>query len=235
MSTWLAESQKKSLHKLTTQKSHSFTAGATPTVNQCVARRFDDIYTAASPAAKQYVAKRFDDVLNGNQSPKLLAQKLASQSSALAPAKLTHATPDSPNAVSGVPDLGNLRCTQQTHVARATYSGAKQQVVEQVETSQTHTFIRTEFARDADASAAQGMAGPFRAVLAQGSEFPQLSAKESCGRTPAISQQVRREYEALVAEDRQPAAAAAACDPSTDRGRRHKRSTPAARACCAVT
>ena len=185
-----------------------------------MARRFDDIYTTASPAAKQYVAKRFDDVMNGDQSPKLLAQKLANPPASMAPAKLTNVTVDSPYVSSGLHELSDYRSSEKTCVAHATYSGAKQQVLEQVETSHTRTYIRTELAHEAGASAAQGMADPFKDTpAAQINESAQLSVKESCGRTPAISQQVRKEYEALVAEDRQPAAASAACNPSADRGR----------------
>ncbi|KAL0047017.1 hypothetical protein WJX82_004273 [Trebouxia sp. C0006] len=55
--THTAEAQKKSLQKLMTQKSHSFTVGGSPMAGQCAAPRFDHV-ALDSPLVEQFTASR---------------------------------------------------------------------------------------------------------------------------------------------------------------------------------
>ena len=77
-----AEAQKKTLQKLTTQKSHSFTAGVkqseSPAADCCPARRFDDLVTG-SPAVTPHDAGRMTDELYDSPKLKALQQKLRRQ------------------------------------------------------------------------------------------------------------------------------------------------------------
>ncbi len=75
----IAEAQKKSLQKLMTQKSHSFTVGDSPMAGQCAAPRFDHV-APDSPLVEQFTARRFDEVLIDSHTAKGLSQKLTQQS-----------------------------------------------------------------------------------------------------------------------------------------------------------
>lgn len=77
-----AEAQKKTLQKLTTQKSHSFTAGVkqtdSPVADFCPAKRFDDVVTG-SPATTPHDLGRVSDELYDSPKLKALQQKLRRQ------------------------------------------------------------------------------------------------------------------------------------------------------------
>ncbi|DBB00991.1 hypothetical protein WJX77_012576 [Trebouxia sp. C0004] len=77
--THTAEAQKKSLQKLMTQKSHSFTVGDSPMAGSCVAPRFDYVAPDSSLVG-QFTARRFDDVLVDGHTANGLPQKLTKQS-----------------------------------------------------------------------------------------------------------------------------------------------------------
>ena len=199
-----AEAQKKSLQKLMTQKSHSFTGGVPP-------GRFDDIYASASPAARQFVARRFDDVISGNQSPKQAAQKLARQPGSISAAVVTHCGPGSPCIGSGFEQLERQAQQKlaQKLIGQAVYREAEQQVAEQCQVELPQTYIRTDTLQDTYGSA-PAEPYPEDCLSAQHTESATLMAMASNISTSAISKQVRREYEALVADERQPAAGTAA-------------------------
>ena len=185
-----------------------------------MARRFDDVYTAASPAAQQYVARRFDDVINGHQSPKLMAQKLAREPVAISTARMTTCPPHSPCIGSRYDELSQHAelCLKppQTLVTHAAYSRVTQQVSEQVDVSQT--YIQTGVLPRASEYAAEGSVESCRWAPAQHHESTPLTTHEDCINTTTISQQVRSEYAALVAGERQAASGAAAYGSATDRG-----------------
>ena len=203
---WNAEAQKKSLQKLMKQKSHSFTGGVPP-------GRFEDLCTAASPAGKQWVAKRFDDVISGYQSPKQAVQKLAGQPTSISAAMVTNAESGSPCIGSDFDKVEVGRQPQQklahTLMSQAVYRSAAQQVAEHCQLGLPQTYIGTDTLPETHASTTQALAEQYSHthMSAQRDESTPLA---SCISTTAISKQVRREYEALVADESQPAAGTAA-------------------------
>lgn len=187
-----------------TQKSHSFTGGVPP-------GRFDDMYASASPAARQFVARRFDDVASGYQSPK---QKQARQPGSTPTAMVTDGGPGSPCTGSGFDRVERqaqqkLMSQAQKLRSQAVYSEAEQQVAEQYQVELPQTHIRTDTLQNTYAST---IAEPHSGddLSAQHTGSATLMAMASSISTSAINRQVRREYEALIAEESQPAAVAAA-------------------------
>ena len=187
-----------------TQKSHSFTGGVPP-------GRFDDIYASASPAAQQFVARRFDDIISGIQSPKQAAQKLARQPGSISAAMVANREPGSPYIGSGNEQLERQAQQKlaQKLMGQAVYREAEQQVAERCPVELSQTYIRKDTLQNTYASTPAEPHSDER-LSGQHTESATLMTMASNISTSAISKQVRREYEALVADESQPAAGTAA-------------------------
>ena len=188
-----------------TQKSHSFTGGVPP-------GRFDDMYASASPAARQFVARRFDDVVSGHHSPKQAALKLARQAGSISAATMTNSEPGSPCTGSGFERVERqtqrkLMSQAQKLMSQAVYREAEQEVAEQRQVELPQTYIRTDTMQNTYAST---IAEPVSDDDLSAQHIGSAKYMASNISTSAINRQVRREYEALVADESQPAAVAAA-------------------------
>ena len=183
-----------------TQKSSSFSGGVPP-------GRFEDMYASASPAARQYVARRFDDTTTGHQPSKQASQKLARQAGSISAAMMTHGKPSSPCIGSGFERVETQ--AQQKLMSHAVYSEAEQQVAEPSQVDMPQTYLRTDILQNTYAST---IAEPYSDghVSAQHTESATLMTTESNLSTSAVNRQVCRDYEALVADETQPAAETAA-------------------------
>ncbi|KAL3162308.1 hypothetical protein ABBQ32_009995 [Trebouxia sp. C0010 RCD-2024] len=204
--THTAEAQRKSLQKLTTQKSHSFTGGVPPD-------RFDDMFADASPAGKQYVARRFDDVIGRHESPKRATEKLARQPVSIsATASTNAAAPGGPCASSGLDKVHVDEQLQQKLadrlISHAVYSEVEQQEAEACHTGLSQTYSRTYIPEKACAPTTTVLTEPDSHASAEREESAALVA--SCIGTSGDSQQMRKECEALVADERQPPVGTAA-------------------------
>ncbi|KAL3147603.1 hypothetical protein ABBQ38_014655 [Trebouxia sp. C0009 RCD-2024] len=197
--THTAEAQKRSLQKLITQKSHSFNGGVPPD-------RFDDIFADASPAGKQYVARRFDDVISRHESPKQATEKLARQPVAVSAAVSTNAAaPGRPCASSGLHKVHEDRQPQQKLadklISHAVYSEVGQQEAEVCHTGLSQTHKGTDTPEKTCAPTTAALTELDSHASAKHEESAALVA--SCIGTSGNSQQVRKECEAPVADERQ--------------------------------
>lgn len=183
-----AEAQRKSLQKLTTQKSHSFTGGVPPD-------RFDDMFADASPAGKQYVARRFDDVIGRHESPKRATEKLARQPVSIsATASTNAAAPGGPCASSGLDKVHVDEQLQQKLadrlISHAVYSEVEQQEAEACHTGLSQTYSRTYIPEKACAPTTTVLTEPDSHASAEREESAALVA--SCIGTSGDSQQMRK-------------------------------------------
>lgn len=190
-----------------TQKSHSFTGGIRP-------GRFDDMYATASPAARQFVARRFDDITSGYESPKQATQKLARQSGSISAGTVANEETGSPCIGSNFERVERqaqqkLMSQAQKLMSQAAHSEAEQRVAEQYQVELPQTYIRTDSLQNRCASTISEPSSDGH-LSAQRPESATLMATASNVSTSAINRQVRREFEALVADESQPAAETAA-------------------------
>ena len=152
-----AEAQKKSLQKLMTQKSHSFTVGDSPMAGQCAAPRFDHVATD-SPLVGYSTARRFDEVLVDSQTAKGLSQKLTQQSTEFLSLAKTGGMPISPSISSS---FVNAKLQEQPEeqlvqkvVTRTEYAEAQQLSMQGLK---PRTFIRSG-SLESDSSVTQNFA-----------------------------------------------------------------------------
>ena len=183
-----AEAQRKSLHKLTTQKSHSFTGGVPPD-------RFDDMFADASPAGKQYVARRFDDVSIRHESPKRATEKLARQPLSISADVTTDAaTAGRPCTSSGLETVHGDKQPQQklaeTLISHAVYGEVEQQGADACHAGLSQTHIRTGTQETTCAPTTALLTESHSHAATEHGDSAALVAMASCFGTPGISQQV---------------------------------------------
>ncbi len=152
-----AEAQKKSLQKLMTQKSHSFTVGDSPMAGYCAAPRFDHV-APDSPPVCQFTARRFDEVLIDSHTAKGLSQKLTKQSAEILGLAKPGGVPISPTISSSfvnekVQERSEEQLVQKV-VTRTVYTEAQQL---SLQGSKPRTFIRTG-SLESDSSVTQDFA-----------------------------------------------------------------------------
>ena len=151
-----AEAQKKSLQKLMTQKSHSFTVGDTPMAGQCAAPRFDFV-ALHSPLVEQFTARRFDEVLIDSHTAKGLSQKLTQQSAEFLSRAETAGMSISPTISSSIVNVKQEQPEEQLVqkvVTHTVYTEAQQLALRN---SKPRTFIRTG-SLESDSSVTQDFA-----------------------------------------------------------------------------
>ena len=152
-----AEAQKKSLQKLMTQKSHSFTVGDSPMAGQSAAPRFD-FGAPDSPLVEQFTARRFDEVLIDSRTAKGLSQKLTQHSAEFSSLAKSSGMPISPTISSSFVNVNLQKQPEeqlvQKVVTHTVYTEAQQLALQ---TSKPRTFIRTG-SLESDSSVTQDFA-----------------------------------------------------------------------------
>ncbi|KAA6417552.1 MAG: hypothetical protein FRX49_12485 [Trebouxia sp. A1-2] len=171
--THTAEAQKKSLQKLMTQKSHSFTVGDSPMAGQCAAPRFDHV-APDSPLLEQFAASRFDEVSIDSHTAQGLSRKLTQHSAELRSVAKPGGMLISPTISSSfvnakLQELPEEALVQKVVICTAVDTGAHQLALPD---SKPRTFIRTG-SLESDSSVTQA--------------FADLHTKgESCGNHPHL-------------------------------------------------